>query len=291
MRIPFVKMHGCGNDYIYIDCREREPSTSLGPGLDDPPALARRLSDRHFGVGGDGIILILPSTQADYRMRMFNADGSEAEMCGNGIRCFAKWLYDRGLVAGEEARIETAAGIRVVRIYADGGKARRVRVDMGLPHTSRGGIPMIGPDCPVVREDLAVEVPGQGTSIFRITAVSMGNPHCVVYVDDTDMFPVATYGPLIERHRAFPRRTNVEFVQVLSAGEARMRVWERGSGETLACGTGASATCVAGVLNGKTDRRLLLHLLGGDLELEWADDGSVYLTGPAEEVFEGTVEL
>ncbi len=283
MRLPFVKMHGCGNDYIYVDCRERT--------LAEPSALARRLSDRHFGVGGDGIILILPSEQGDYRMRMFNADGSEAEMCGNGLRCFAKWLYDRGLVRGEEARIETAAGLRTVRIYAEGGKARRVRVNMGVPRLARSQIPMVGPDCPVVREKLSVEVPGQGTVSFDITAVSMGNPHCVIYVDDTGSFPVALYGPLIERHPAFPRRTNVEFVQVLSPSEARMRVWERGSGETLACGTGASATCVAGALNHKTERRLLLHLLGGDLELEWADDGSVYLTGPAEEVFEGTAEI
>lgn len=283
MRIPFVKMHGCGNDYIYVDCRERE--------LADPPALARRLSDRHFGIGSDGLILILPSAQADYRMRMFNSDGSESEMCGNGIRCFAKYLYDRGLVQGDETRIETGAGIRLVRLYVEGGKARRARVNMGLPRLSRAHIPMEGPDCPVVKEDLAVEVPGQGAATFRITAVSMGNPHCVIYVDDTDSFPVALYGPLIERHKAFPRRTNVEFVQVLSAGEAKMRVWERGSGETLACGTGASATCVAGVINRKTDRRLLLRLLGGDLELEWADDGAVYLTGPAEEVFEGTVEV
>jgi len=283
MRLPFVKMHGCGNDYIYIDCRERE--------LGDPAGLAVRLSDRHFGVGGDGIILILPSERADYRMRMFNADGSEAEMCGNGIRCFAKWLYDRGLVSGDEARIETGAGVRTVRIYAEGGKARRVRVNMGAPRLERGEIPLEGPPGQAVDDELAVEVPGQGTVPFRFTAVSMGNPHCVIYVEDTATYPVALYGPLIERHRLFPRRTNVEFVQVLSAGEAKMRVWERGSGETLACGTGASATCVAGVLNRKTDRRLLLHLLGGDLELEWAADGCVYLTGPAEEVFEGAVSL
>jgi len=291
MRLPFVKMHGCGNDYIYIDCREREPSAPLGPGLADPPALSRRLSDRHFGIGGDGIILILPSQQADYRMRVFNADGSEAEMCGNGIRCFAKYLYDRGLVKGDETSIETGAGIRTVQLFAEGGKARRARVNMGLPRTSRPHIPMEGPVCPVVKEDLAVEVPGQGTVTFRITAISMGNPHCVIFVDDTDSFPVQLYGPLIERHRVFPKRTNVEFVQVLSPGEAKMRVWERGSGETLACGTGASAVCVAGALNKKTDRCLLLHLLGGDLELEWADDGSVFLTGPAEEAFEGTVEV
>ncbi len=290
MRIPFVKMHGCGNDYIYIDCRARS--------LADPAALAVRLSDRHFGVGGDGIILILPSEKADYRMRMFNADGSEAEMCGNGIRCFAKWLYDRGLlgthsqrkVSPDEARIETGAGVRTVRIYAEGGKARRVRVNMGAPRLDRVQIPMQGPPGQAVNDELAIDVPGQGTLAFRFTAVSMGNPHCIIYVDATDSYPVTVYGPLIERHPLFPRRTNVEFVQVLSAGEAKMRVWERGSGETLACGTGASATCVAGVLNKRTDRRLLLHLLGGDLELEWADDGTVYLVGPAEEVFEGVVE-
>jgi diaminopimelate epimerase len=195
------------------------------------------------------------------------------------------------LVKGDEVRIETGAGVRIVRIYAEGGKARRARVNMGAPRLARSHVPMLGPECPVVREDLAIEVPSQGAKTFHITAVSMGNPHCVIYVDDTDAFPVALYGPLIERHPAFPKRTNVEFVQVLSAGEAKMRVWERGSGETLACGTGASATCVAGVLNKKTDRRLFLHLLGGDLELEWADDGSVYLTGPAEEVFEGVAEV
>jgi len=284
MKMPFVKMHGCGNDYIYMDCRERA--------LPDPAALARRLSDRHFGIGADGLILILPSDKADYRMRMFNSDGSEAEMCGNGIRCFAKYLYDRGLVRGDRVRVETAAGVLPVRLFTEGGKARRARVNMGLPRLARSHIPMRGPDCPMVKDEpLAVEVPGQGAATFRITAVSMGNPHCVIFVDDTDECPVALYGPLIERHQAFPSRTNVEFVQVLSPGEARMRVWERGAGETLACGTGASAACVAGVLNGKTHRRLLVHLLGGDLELEWADDGNVYLTGPAEEVFEGVVEI
>jgi len=282
MRLPFVKMHGCGNDYIYIDCRARA--------LADPAAAAVKLSDRHFGVGADGIILILPSEKADYRMRMFNADGSEAEMCGNGIRCFAKWLYDRGLVTGDEARIETGAGIRTVRIYAEGGKARRVRVNMGAPRLDRAQVPMQGPPGQAVNDELTIDVPGEGPRTFRFTAVSMGNPHCVIYVDATDGYPVALYGPLIERHPLFPKRINVEFVQVLSAGEAKMRVWERGSGETLACGTGASAACVAGVLNKRTDRRLLLRLLGGDLELEWADDGTVYLIGPAEEVFEGTVE-
>ena len=276
--IPFVKMHGCGNDYVYIDCRERT--------LERPEELARRISDRHFGVGSDGLILILPSKQADYRMRMFNSDGSESEMCGNGIRCFAKYLYDRGLVEGEEARIETGAGVLRVLIFPEGAKARRVRVNMGKPRLERAEIPMEGPPGRVIDEPLAVD----GYLTVRLTAVSMGNPHAVIYVDDVAAYPVLVHGPMIEIHRAFPRRTNVEFVQLLSRGEVKMRVWERGAGETLACGTGASAVAVASVLNGKTDRKVLVHVLGGDLEIEWADDGCVYLTGPAEEVFEGKIE-
>jgi len=211
-------------------------------------------------------------------MRVFNADGSEAEMCGNGIRCFAKYLHDRGLVEGEEARIETGAGLRTVRVFADRGKAKMLRVNMGEPRLERSQVPIEGPPGQAVNDQLAIEAPGQGTLSFHFTAVSVGNPHCVIFVDDADACPWPSTAP----HRApppVPRRTNVEFVQVLSAGEAKMRVWERGSGETLACGTGASATCVAGVLNHKLDRRFLLHLLGGDLELEWADDGCVYLTG------------
>jgi diaminopimelate epimerase len=281
--VPFVKMHGCGNDYLYIDCRERV--------LDDPAALSRRLSDRHFGIGSDGLILILPSERADYRMRMFNADGSEAEMCGNGIRCFAKYLYDRDLLAGEEARIETAAGVLRVQIFPEGGQAAKVRVNMGAPRLERADIPMEGPPGRVVDEELGIEVPHEGNVTLRITCVSMGNPHAIAYVEDIETYPVEVYGPIVENHRLFPRRTNVEFVQVLGRNEAKMRVWERGSGETLACGTGASAVAVAGVLNGKTDRQAVVHVLGGDLELEWADDGCVYLTGPALEVFEGVVEV
>jgi len=282
-RVPFVKMHGCGNDYIYMNCRERE--------LPSPEALARRLSDRHFGIGSDGLILILPSERADYRMRMFNADGSEAEMCGNGIRCFAKYLYDRGLFQGDEVAVETGAGVLRVRVYPEGGKARRARVNMGTPRLERPEVPMVGGPGRAVDQELAIEVPGEGKVALRFTAVSMGNPHGVIYVDHVADCPVAVYGPLIEHHPLFPRRTNVEFVQVLASDEVRMRVWERGSGETLACGTGASAVAVAGVLTGRTQRRLKVHLLGGDLELEWADEGCVYLTGPAEEVFEGTVEI
>jgi len=281
--IPFVKMHGCGNDYVYIDCRERV--------IEDPAALARRLSDRHFGIGADGLILILPSERADFRMRIFNADGSEAEMCGNGIRCFAKYLYDRKLIPSEETRIETGAGVLTVRIQAQDGVAKAVTVNMGAPRLERDEVPVLGPPGRAVDEELTIEVPHEGNVTLRYTALSMGNPHCVIFVDNVDDYPVGTHGPLVENHRIFPNRTNVEFVQVLGRDELKMRVWERGSGETLACGTGASASLVAAVLNGKTDRRATVHLLGGDLEIEWADDGRVYLTGPAEEVFEGVVEV
>ena len=282
--VPFAKMHGCGNDYIYIDCRQRV--------IDEPEKLARHVSDRHFGIGADGLILILPSERAVARMRMFNADGSEAEMCGNGIRCFAKYLYDRGAIQGDEARIETGAGVLRVQIFPDAdGKAERVRANMGAPRLERADIPMEGPPGQVVDEELYIGVPHEGDVALRVTAVSMGNPHCITYVENTEICPVEVHGPLVENHRAFPRRTNVEFVEVLGRGEVKMRVWERGSGETLACGTGASAVAVAGVLNGKTDRQIVVHVLGGDLELEWADDGCVYLTGPAEQVFEGAIEL
>ena len=281
--IPFVKMQGCGNDYIYVDCRIRK--------LANLPKLARRLSDRHFGIGGDGLILICPSRRADYRMRVFNVDGSEAEMCGNGLRCFAKYLYDRGLVRGEEVAVETGAGILRVQVFPAGGKAERLRVNMGPPRLGRREIPLRGRGGRAVNEELTIEVPGQGTIPLRFTAVSMGNPHCVIYVDNVDTYPVTLYGPLVEHHRLFPRRANVEFIQVIARDEVKMRVWERGAAETLACGTGASALTVAGVLTGRTERRITVHLLGGDLETEWAEDGNVYMTGPAAEVFEGTIEL
>lgn len=281
--LPFVKMHGCGNDYIYIDCRERV--------IDDPAALSRRMSDRHFGVGGDGIILVCPSDVAAYRMRMYNADGSEAEMCGNGIRCFAKYLVDRGLVEGETAQIETGAGVLTVHLTVENGTAVSVRVNMGKPRLERAEIPMEGAPGQVVSEEFAVEVPGEGTRSFRVTAVSMGNPHCVTYVDKVADYPVEPHGRVIENDPRFPCRTNVEFVEVLGRDELNMRVWERGSGETLACGTGASAALVASVLNGLTDRSAVVHLRGGDLQIDWAEDGHVYLTGPAEEAFEGVYPL
>ena len=270
----FTKMHGLGNDYIFID--------GLNERVANPARLARRMSDRHFGVGGDGLILILPSKRADLRMRMFNADGSEAEMCGNGIRCLAKYAYEHGLARKRVITVESKAGVHALENTVINGKWRKVRVDMGSPGLGRRQIPMRGRAGRVVGEPLAVD----GVT-YEITALSMGNPHCVIFVDEVDKFPVAEVGPKIESHHRFPQRTNTEFVQVLSRGEVSMRTWERGAGETLACGTGASAVCVAGALTGKTERAVNVNLLGGNLELEWAEDDHVYMTGPAEEVFTG----
>jgi diaminopimelate epimerase len=248
----------------------------------DPAELARRLSDRHFGIGGDGLILICPSEVADARMRMFNADGSEAEMCGNGVRCVAKYVYDHHIAHKENLRIETGRGVLTLELEVEADKARRVRVDMGEPILQAALIPTTLPGDPVVDRELALD----GRSL-RVTCVSMGNPHCVTYVDRLTDDWVLGAGPRIETDPHFPKRVNAEFVQVVSAGEIRMRVWERGSGETLACGTGACAVCVAGVLTGRTGRRLMAHLPGGDLELEWAENNHVFLTGPAVEVFSG----
>lgn len=272
----FAKMHGAGNDYVYVN--------GFAEAVADPAALAQAVSNRQFGIGSDGLILILPSEVADVRMRMFNADGSEAEMCGNGIRCVAKYAYDHGLVTNKEIRVETGAGVKPLQLFTNAAdKVERVRVNMGQPVLKRSRIPMAGPEAEqVVAESLAVL-----DRTFAITCVSMGNPHCVIFVDDVDAFPVELYGPAIENHPSFPRRINVEFVQVLASGEVRQRTWERGAAETLACGTGASAVTVAGVLTGRTDRRLLNHLRGGDLEMEWAEDGDIYMTGPAVQVFEG----
>ncbi len=272
----FAKMHGAGNDYVYVN--------GFAETVADPAALARAVSNRQFGIGSDGLILILPSDVADVRMRMFNADGSEAEMCGNGIRCVAKYAYDHGLVTNKDIRVETGAGVKPLQLFTNAAnKVEGVRVNMGRPVLQRSRIPMTGPEAEqVVAESLAVL-----DRTFAITCVSMGNPHCVVFVDDVDAFPVELYGPAIENHPSFPRRINVEFVQVLSSGEVRQRTWERGAAETLACGTGASAVTVAGVLTGRTDRRLINHLRGGDLEMEWAEDGDIYMTGPAVQVFEG----
>jgi diaminopimelate epimerase len=274
--MKFAKLHGAGNDYIYINGFDQP--------IDNPARLAVELSDRHFGIGGDGLILILPSAVADARMRVFNADGSEAEMCGNGIRCVAKYAFDHGLVAAREIAIETAAGVMSLQLRVNArNKVDRVRVDMGRPRLTRGEIPMTGdPDSQVVGMELKVL-----DRTFHLTGVSMGNPHCVIFVDNVDEFPVDKYGPAIEKHPLFPNRTNVEFVEVVSATEVKQRTWERGSGETLACGTGASAVTVAGVLSGRTGRSLVNHLRGGKLEMEWAENGHVFMTGPAVQVFEG----
>ena len=276
----FTKMHGAGNDYVYVNCFEEQVA--------NPAEVAVKVSNRNFGIGSDGLILIMPSDKADVRMRMFNSDGSESEMCGNGIRCVAKYAYDHGIVTKTEITAETGAGILTLQLFPDStNKIERVRVNMGPPRLSREEIPMNGIPAPqVVAEELTVL-----DKTFKITCVSMGNPHCIIYVDDVDSFPVATYGPLIENHQLFPRRTNVEFIQIISRTEVKQRTWERGAGETLACGTGAGAVCVAGVLNNLTDRTILNHLAGGDLELEWVENGPVFMTGPATEVFSGEIEL
>jgi diaminopimelate epimerase len=277
--MKFTKMHGAGNDYVYVD--------GFAESIAEPAELARAVSDRHFGVGGDGLILILPSERADVRMRIFNPDGSEAEMCGNGLRCVAKYAFDHGLVKGLRITVETGAGLLPVEMFPNAaGRVDRVRVNMGRPRLACAEIPMTGPASErVIDRELQVL-----DRTFRITCVSMGNPHCVIYVDDVTAFPVATYGPAIENHALFPRRTNVEFVQVLTPEEVRQRTWERGAGETLACGTGASAVTVAGILTGRTGNHLLNHLAGGDLELSWDGAGEVFMTGPAAEVFTGNYQ-
>jgi diaminopimelate epimerase len=271
----FTKMHGAGNDYVYVDCFHE-------PLAGDLPALARRISDRHTGVGGDGLILICPSEQADARMRMFNADGSESEMCGNGVRCVAKYVYDHGLARKETLHIETGRGVLTLQVYPEQGKVQRVRVNMGAPILDADRIPTTLPGNPPLMVPL--DVAGRR---LPVSCISMGNPHCITFVDEPTDDWVLGVGPRIEQHAAFPRRVNAEFVSMLSRSEMRMRVWERGSGETQACGTGACAAAVAAILNGLAERTILCHLPGGDLTLEWPDGGDVFMTGPAVEVFRG----
>ncbi|MDA7977486.1 MAG: diaminopimelate epimerase [Pirellulales bacterium] len=285
--LPFTKMQGAGNDYVYVNCFEQADVWSAveTPGEIDVTRLACEVSDRHFGIGGDGLILIGPSETADARMRMFNADGSEAQMCGNGIRCVAKYLFDHGICRQETLHIETGAGVLELQLFTTSESqpiVDRVRVDMGKPTLRGEQIPSTFSGEKIVNAPLSVA--GHN---FAVTCVSMGNPHCIIYVDEPTDELVLGIGPQIERDSHFPERVNAEFVQVISPDEIRMRVWERGSGETLACGTGASAVCVAGVLAGKTNRKILAHLVGGDLELEWAENDHVFMTGPAVEVFSG----
>lgn len=280
----FTKMHGAGNDYVYVDCFAQ-------PMPDDPAALAQRISDRHFGVGGDGLILVCPSQVADARMRMFNADGSEAEMCGNGVRCVAKYVYDHGLCRNKRLTIETGRGVLTLELELRDDRVHRARVDMGEPILRAERVPTTLPSAPGRSDGAAVDAELLvGVKTLHVTCVSMGNPHCITFVDEPTDAWVLGVGPQVERDPHFPRRVNAEFVQVLSPSEVRMRVWERGSGETLACGTGACAVCVAGVLTGRTGRTIVAHLPGGDLELRWAEDQHVYLTGEAVEVFQGEWE-
>jgi diaminopimelate epimerase len=270
----FTKMQGAGNDYVYVDCI-RQPTPQ------DPVALAKAISDRHFGVGGDGLILICPSEIADARMRMFNADGSESEMCGNGIRCVAKFVHDHGIAAKATLKIETGRGVLALDLDVHAGKVRSVRVDMGEPILEAAKIPTTLHGNPPINAYLP-------DHDLTVTCVSMGNPHCIAFVSEITDHLVLHVGPKIEKDPAFPRRVNVEFVKVNSYTDVTLRVWERGSGETLACGTGACAVCVAGVLTDRTDRKITAHLPGGDLLLEWDEKTNhVFMTGPAVEVFSG----
>jgi diaminopimelate epimerase len=272
MEIPFTKMHGCGNDFIFVDCLKNDIA-NLG-------ALAGRLCDRRFGIGADQLLTVHPSKVADFKMEIYNADGSQVEMCGNGIRCFAKYVYDHGLTRKKQLEVETLAGIIRPQIVGE-----LVEVDMGEPILEGRKIP-VDADGQIVNRPLTVD--GQ---TYPVTCVSMGNPHCVLYLDDIDSLDLQKIGPRFEHHAFFPKRVNTEFIKVLSPNEVNMRVWERGAGETWACGTGASAVTVAGVLAGKTERELTLHLKGGDLFIEWRDNNRVYMTGAAEEVFHGVVKV
>lgn len=272
----FVKMQGIGNDYVYVDCIRQ-------PVPNDIASLATKISDRNFGVGGDGLILICPSDKADARMRMFNNDGSESEMCGNGVRCVAKFVYDHGIAKKTSLAIETGRGVLKLELETAGGKCHQVRVDMGEPILVAENIPTTLLGTPPQEVPLVID----GVEL-KVTCVSMGNPHCITFVKEITNDMVLGIGPKVEKHSAFPRRTNVEFVRVDNPDEITMRVWERGSGETLACGTGACAVAVAGVLTGRTNRSIIAHLRGGDLRLDWSKtDNHVFMTGPAVEVFQG----
>ncbi len=286
--LTFVKMQGAGNDYVYVDCFS-EPA----PG--DPAALAPRIADRHFGVGGDGLVLVQPSRVAAARMRMFNADGSESEMCGNGVRCVAHLVVARGHAPEGTITIETGRGILPIEVRRSGPRKSVVRVGMGVPILAAADIPVTVPDgtgtrvvdapCPAIDAD-AAWIAAAGVDP-RMTCISMGNPHVVFFCRDVAAVPLEEVGPTLERAPIFPRRINVHFVQVLAADRVRMRTWERGSGITMACGTGASAVCVAGVLTGRTATRIVAEVPGGELTLEWDGQGEVFMTGPAEEVFTG----
>lgn len=280
--MKFTKMEGLGNDYVYINCFKEK--------VENPEKLAVKLSDRHFGIGSDGLILIKPSEIADFKMDMYNADGSRSEMCGNGIRCVGKYVYDYWLTDKKEISVETLAGIKYLKLNVENEKVSSVKVNMGAPILKPELIPVNLPD---KNNEMTVQVPitVEG-KVYKTTCVSMGNPHSVVFVDDTDSLPLEEVGPLFENHEMFPNRINAEFVQVTDRKHVKMRVWERGTGETLACGTGACATVVACILNGKTDDEVTVSLLGGDLVIKWdREENIVYMTGPATTVFDGDINI
>lgn len=280
MNMKFTKMHGCGNDYVYVDCTNEM--------IENPSEVSKYVSDRHFGIGSDGLILICSSETADFRMAMYNADGSEGAMCGNGIRCVAKYVYDKGLTDKKNISIETKSGIKELELTIEDGKVSLVKVNMGAPILKAKDIPVDVDTEKCIDSDINVD--GKD---YKITCVSMGNPHAVTFIDeDVKTFPIEKIGPKFENHPMFPDRVNTEFVQVLNRHEVNMRVWERGSGETLACGTGTCATVVACVLNGLTDDEVTVHLLGGDLFIKYdRENDTVWMTGPAVIAFEGTIEL
>ena len=274
--MKFTKMQGIGNDYVYVNCLQET--------IENPSELAKKISDRHYGVGSDGLIMINPSDKADFEMEMYNADGSRGEMCGNGIRCVAKYVYDYGLTDKTSISVETLAGIKYLDLTVEDGKVVLVKVDMGTPMLRPEEVPVVSEKEGVIDEPITVD--GQE---YRMTCVSMGNPHAVVFIDqDVKEFPLETVGVKFENHERFPKRVNTEFVNVLDRHTAQMRVWERGSGETLACGTGACAVAVACALNGLTEDEVTVKLLGGDLQIKWdREKNTVYMTGPAEVVFDG----
>ena len=278
--MKFTKMHGIGNDYIYVNCFEEGIPA-------DPAALSRRLSDRHFGIGSDGLILIRPTENGDAMMDLYNADGSRAMMCGNGIRCVGRYVYERGIAKKETLRIDTLSGVKTLRLDVANGTVQSIEVDMGEPVLEPASIPVLLPG------ERAVSVPVEmGDDVFSVTCVSMGNPHCVLFVEDVDVLDLEELGPRFEWNPLFPQGVNTEFIQPLPDGSLKMRVWERGSGETWACGTGACASVVAACLCGKAERQSVVHLRGGDLSIHWREeDGHVMMRGPAAFVFDGEIDL
>lgn len=277
--MKFTKMQGLGNDYVYVNCFKET--------IENPPEMAKKVSNRNFGIGSDGLIMINPSDVADFEMEMYNADGSRSEMCGNGIRCVGKYVYDYGLTEKEHISVETLAGIKYLDLTVEDGKVKLVKVDMGSPELVPENIPIVADGDRVIDEPINVN----GTE-YRMTGVSMGNPHAVVYVEDVKGLDIETIGPAFENHERFPNRVNTEFVKVLDRNTVEMRVWERGSGETMACGTGACAVAVACILNGLTEDKVTVKLLGGDLQIEWDKEADkIYMTGPAEVSFDGEINL